>query len=204
MQSLAVIEKLKKIEHEHSVKVLYAAESGSRAWGFASTDSDYDVRFIYVHLKDWYLSIEPKRDVIEIPLDGDLDISGWDFPKALGLFRKSNPALYEWLQSPIVYVKPHPSIEELKRMSFEYFSSRSCLMHYFSMADKNLREQISESAIKLKKYFYILRPLFACEWIEKNGTMPPTEFESLLKSQRLSEELSQVIASLLADKKEGR
>ncbi len=104
---------LKKIEREHKVKILYAIESGSRVWGFASQDSDFDVRFIYVHHKDWYLSIESKRDVIEMPLEGDLDINGWDLTKALGLFRKSNPPLYEWLQSPIVYLKPHTSILNL-------------------------------------------------------------------------------------------
>ena len=90
-----VLQQLHEIEVKHGVRVLYACESGSRAWGFASADSDYDVRFIYSHPQEWYLSIdlEHEPDVIEVPIDGELDISGWDLRKALKLFRKSNPAL---------------------------------------------------------------------------------------------------------------
>ena len=94
-----------EIEQSENVTVLYACESGSRAWGFHSQDSDYDVRFIYAHPPDWYLSVdlEKKRDVIERPILDDLDVSGWDLRKSLQLFRKSNPPLLEWLDSPIVY-----------------------------------------------------------------------------------------------------
>jgi len=95
--------KLLQIEKEHSVKILYAVESGSRAWGFESTDSDYDVRFIYANPKNWYLNILPKRDVIEYPINDEFDYSGWDLRKALFLLNKSNPVLFEWLKSPIVY-----------------------------------------------------------------------------------------------------
>ena len=97
--------RLTAAEIEHDVKVLYACESGSRAWGFASPDSDYDVRFIYAHKRDWYLSfdIERRRDVIEYPIVDDIDIGGWDIRKALYLFTRTNGALLEWLNSPIVY-----------------------------------------------------------------------------------------------------
>jgi uncharacterized protein len=94
---------LSDIEKTHQVKIIYSCESGSRAWGFPSADSDYDVRFLYLHPVDWYLSIEDKRDVIEVPIKNKLDITGWDLRKALQLFRKSNPPLLEWLGSPIVY-----------------------------------------------------------------------------------------------------
>ncbi|MBS4161445.1 nucleotidyltransferase domain-containing protein, partial [Klebsiella pneumoniae] len=96
-------EELANIENMNHVKILFAVESGSRAWGFPSQDSDYDVRFIYVHQKDWYLSIDEKRDVIERPIHESLDISGWELTKALRLFRKSNPPLLEWLSSEMVY-----------------------------------------------------------------------------------------------------
>jgi len=86
---------LEKIEKEHKVKILFAWESGSRAWGFASKDSDYDVRFIYVHEKNWYFGIDDQRDVIELPVNEVLDVNGWDVRKALRLFRKSNAPLYE-------------------------------------------------------------------------------------------------------------
>src|SRR6266540_3954918 len=97
--------RLDEIEANHDVRVAFCCESGSRAWGFASTDSDYDVRFIYVRRPEWYLSIdlEERRDVIETPIEGVWDVNGWDLRKALRLLRKSNPPLFEWLQSPIVY-----------------------------------------------------------------------------------------------------
>src|SRR5437867_10530124 len=100
----SVRRKLAGIEEAHGVRVLFAVESGSRAWGFPSPDSDYDVRFVYLHPRDWYLSLVERRDVIEVPIDGDdQDISGWDFRKAMRLLLRSNPPLYEWLVSPIVY-----------------------------------------------------------------------------------------------------
>ena len=100
-----IVESLRQIECEEDVTILYACESGSRAWGFESTDSDYDVRFIYLRKTPWYLTIQNKRDVIERPISDELDIAGWDLPKALGLFRKSNPPLLEWLRSPVVYLE---------------------------------------------------------------------------------------------------
>ena len=98
-----ILKRLDQIEREENVSIVYACESGSRAWGFESTDSDWDVRFIYVHGQDWYLSIdvEEKRDVIERPVNDELDISGWDLRKALKLVRRS-PPLLEWLSSPII------------------------------------------------------------------------------------------------------
>src|SRR5947209_3872560 len=109
-----IIAKLYEIEKEQSVKILYAVESGSRAWGFASKDSDYDIRFIYVHPIDWYISIEEKRDVIEYPVKDLLDFSGWDIRKALQLYKKSNPPLYEWLVSPIVYLEHGNFAQQLR------------------------------------------------------------------------------------------
>src|SRR3954468_4332579 len=94
--------KLKQIEEHYKVKVLYACETGSRAWGFPSPDSDYDVRMIYVHEPDWYLSLSEGKDAIEA-MDGDLDVTGWDFRKCLRLLWKSNGTLLERIQSPIVY-----------------------------------------------------------------------------------------------------
>lgn len=104
MQITKVItEKLNEIEEKENVKILHAVESGSRAWGFASPDSDYDVRFIYVRKKEDYLTLCEKSDVIEWQLDETLDINGWDLKKALQLFHKSNATLFEWSNSPIVY-----------------------------------------------------------------------------------------------------
>jgi len=99
-----IMSELRSIETREDVRILFAIESGSRAWGFASPDSDFDVRFVYVRRQDWYLSLTPGRDVIELPLVGDDDINGWDIRKALNLALKPNPVLLEWLSSPVQYI----------------------------------------------------------------------------------------------------
>ncbi len=171
---------LKRIEAARNVRVLYACESGSRAWGFESRDSDFDVRFLYVHDVDWYLTIGTPRDVIEEPITDELDISGWDLRKALVLFRKSNPALLEWLRSPIVYFDRDGFAERLNTLRRRYFSPRSGIYHYRSMAARNYREYLQRDAVKIKKYFYVLRPVLASLWIERFDESPPMLFETLL------------------------
>jgi hypothetical protein len=194
---------LARIERERHVRVLYAVESGSRAWGFASLDSDFDVRFIYLHSLEWYLSIYERRDVIEEPISGHLDISGWDLRKALGLFRKSNPPLLEWLGSPIVYVDRHGLAERLRVLLRESFSPIACLHHYLHMAQGNYREYLRGETVRVKKYFYVLRPILACAWIEKHNAMPPTEFARLYADAALPAPLAEVIDGLLRRKMAG-
>lgn len=194
---------LSKIEKEYNVRILYAVESGSRAWGFASTDSDYDVRFVYIHTEDWYLSIKENRDVIEIPISDVLDISGWEIRKALNLFNKSNPPLLEWLCSPIVYQENFGFAENLRQFLKESFSVERCFHHYMHMAKGNFREYLKGDLVRLKKYFYVLRPVFACAWLEKHQTMPPTEFEKLYLDLELPLSLVTEIDRLLERKKAG-
>ncbi len=191
---------LHRIEKRENVTVLYSCESGSRAWGFASTDSDYDVRFIYLRKTDWYLTIQKKRDVIECPISDDLDISGWDLPKSLGLFRNSNPPLLEWLQSPIVY-REIPSATKLIRDSMDvYYSPISCMHHYLNMADGNFRHYLKGEEVLLKKYFYALRPVLACLWIEKGFGIVPTEFSTLLDCVITDNSLRTAVDQLLTKK----
>ena len=197
------MEALKNIELDHNVRILYACESGSRAWGFPSKDSDYDVRFIYLHHQDWYLSIDEKRDVIELPVNNLLDINGWDIRKALKLFRKSNPPLQEWLRSGIVYYQRYSFYDRLKEMSGEVFSPITCLHHYLSMARGNYREYLQGELVKIKKYFYVLRPILACKWIEKYNSIPPLLFEVLLDNLLHEGELKNEINSLLIRKVNG-
>ena len=115
-------QQLKEIERRYDVKVLYACESGSRGWGFASPDSDYDVRFLYVHPLEWYLRVESPRDVIELPIDDELDVSGWEWRKALGLLKGANPTLIEWLDSPVIYQQDEETITAFKAMVPMWFS----------------------------------------------------------------------------------
>ncbi|WP_337101064.1 nucleotidyltransferase domain-containing protein [Paenibacillus sp. YIM B09110] len=199
-----ILQQLGDIEREENVRILYACESGSRAWGFPSKDSDYDVRFIYVRPVEWYLSIFSGRDVIERPISDMLDISGWDLKKALGLFRKSNPPLLEWLQSPIPYFENSTVANRIREISPLSFSPKSCMHHYLNMARGNYREYLQGEQVRIKKYFYVLRPLLACEWIDTEGTMPPMEFEHLVRTYMAEgSELRTVVEEMLARKKAG-
>jgi predicted nucleotidyltransferase len=171
---------LRQLELEEQITMLWVCESGSRAWGFASEDSDYDVRFIYLRRTEDYLRASPLRDVIEKPISGELDISGWDLTKALGLFRKSNPPLLEWLQSPIVYTEYPGFRQALSALIPDFYSERDSMYHYMSMAERGRRQHLTKDTIKLKKYFYMLRPVLACMWIDQGYGPPPIEFHRLL------------------------
>jgi predicted nucleotidyltransferase len=173
-------EKLTEIERQHHVRILYACESGSRAWGFPSPDSDFDVRFIYAGQQEDYLSIIEKKDVIDLPVNEVLDIGGWDIRKALKLFLKSNSPLYEWLQSPIVYDESSGFANELRRLMGEYFSLRAGGHHYLSMTLNTINNDLQAEKAKIKRYCYALRSALACKWIVERQTVPPMEFGKLL------------------------
>ncbi len=197
-------ENLDTIEKKHDVRILLAVESGSRAWGFASPDSDYDVRFIYVHRSEEYLRIDPMKDVIEWQLDEVLDINGWDVKKALLAFGKGNPNVMEWANSPIVYRKVD-EWDSLKETALHFFSEKSALCHYYGTANSTLQGFLQGEMIRYKKYFYALRPLLCCHWIERYHEIPPMEFEKLLAmfdepDDVLTSELYVGIQELLARK----
>lgn len=186
--------RLRRAEAEHGVKVVLAVESGSRAWGFASPNSDYDARFIYVHPRAWYLSVdlEEKRDVIEYPIVDDLDVNGWDLRKALRLFGKSNPGFVEWIQSPIVYEAHGSFHRQALQLLPSVYSVAAGVHHYRSMARTNYRGYLLQEQVPLKKYFYVLRPLLAVRWMERYATPAPIEFERLLTMAHESDFLGAV------------
>ena len=188
-------EQLRRIEEAENIKILLAVESGSRAWGFASPDSDYDVRFIYIRRLEDYLRLGAIRDVIELPIDDVLDINGWDLQKTLRLLHKSNPTLFEWFSSPIVYQETEFA-DKFRDLMMHYFSSKKTLYHYVSMAEGNYREYLKGDFVRAKKYFYVLRPVLACQWILDWGTPPPMLFSELLKAE-LPVELIDVVNQLL-------
>lgn len=200
-----LLERLAMIEQIHEVRILYACESGSRAWGFASPDSDYDVRFIYVRPRDWYLSIdlERRRDVIECPIEGIFDINGWDWRKALQLMHKSNPPLFEWLHSPIVY-RAQPSFQEaMQALTPHYYAPLPCAWHYLHMARSNYREYLQGDQVRLKKYLYVLRPLLAVGWLESGRGVVPMPFRELVKTLIPPGALREAIDELLRLKQGG-
>lgn len=195
-----ILEKLAEIERNENVRMILAVESGSRAWGFASPDSDYDVRFIYVRPLAEYLKLAPRRDVIEKPVNDLLDVNGWDLDKALRLMYKSNPTLFEWFSSPIRYIDTDLA-NEIRAGLNRYFNPKHGLYHYLSMATGNYRHYLKADRVRAKKYFYVLRPILACRWILENGTPPPMRFAELVESQ-LPAELFETVDALLVLKKD--
>lgn len=187
----------------HGVRILLAVESGSRAWGFGSPDSDYDVRFVYAHPRDWYVSLHEPRDVIEAPLDEHLvDLAGWDVRKALRLLLKGNPALYEWLVSPITYAEEGFFRSKAKAL-FERHASRKVLAHhYWSIARTQWRSEIEgQEQPRLKKYFYVVRPLLSLQWVVAEGTPPPMQISALLDAVPMPSEVRGEVDGLLAAKR---
>lgn len=192
-------EKLSEIEKKENVTILLAVESGSRAWGFASPDSDYDVRFIYVRKPKDYLKLKELKDVIEWQLDHVLDINGWDLKKALVQFHRGNATLFEWSNSPIVYKKT-ALWEEIYEKAKAYFSKKAAVYHYYGTAQSTFQGYLQEEQVRYKKYFYALRPLLACRYVEEYGTAPPVLFEDLL-GLALPDDLRRGIEELLEIKK---
>lgn len=196
----AIQQAIDAIEKDCGVRVLYAAESGSRAWGFASPDSDYDVRFVYANPENWYLSVFEQRDVIERMLPGDLDVSGWDLRKSLRLMSKCNLAFNEWFDSPIVYREDTAFTSTIRRLIPSFFQPARALFHYLSMASSTYTDHLSGDRVRLKKLFYFLRPILACRWIEHTRAQPPTGFSLLLAAPWVSDEERGWIAELAAQK----
>ena len=192
-----VLDALADLERRHDARVLFACESGSRGWGFASPDSDYDVRFVYVNRLSWYLTVDAGRDVIEQPISGELDVSGWDLRKTLQLLRDSNPTLLEWLRSPIVYRAEADWAARLRTLAEQGFSPVRGYHHYVSMARKNLREHLYGDVVRYKKYLYVLRPLLAARWIREGRGVPPMRFAELVGASALDDAVVAEIDALL-------
>lgn len=199
--NILVPEKLKEIENKYDVKVLWAIESGSRAWGFASPDSDFDVRFIYKRKPEAYLRLERCRDVIELPVDDTWDVSGWDIDKTIKLLRNTNPTLYEWMNSPIRYIESDFSVR-LAPLMKECFTEDRMLYHYSSIAKSTVHNHLQKETVKPKKYFYALRSVLACEWIRQFHSAPPVPFSELYETV-LPDKLKTTVDSLLELKRNG-
>lgn len=199
--NILVPRKLREIEEKYRIEILWAVESGSRAWGFESPDSDFDVRFIYKRHTEEYLKLNPDRDVIEFSVDETWDISGWDLDKTLKLLAKSNPTLYEWLQSPIVYIHSDFA-KRIQDLLNHCFNEKSMIYHYQSTALKNFKRNIAEKdQVIPKKYFYVLRPLLACQWVQTYHTAPPVLFDDLVK-KFLPKHMKTIVDQLLVMKME--
>lgn len=196
---------LEYIEASNDVTILYACEAGSRVWGFESKDSDYDIRFIYVRELNHYLSlnVETKRDVIEYKEAGFLDFDGWDIRKALKLFKKCNPPLFEWLNSPTIYYKNDNFYNDLKELMPRYYNYRAMCYHYYHMAEGNYRTYLQGDEIWLKKYFYVLRPLLSVLYLMRLDEPPPLDFDTLVNTMVNNNKAYSAIGRLLKLKRHG-
>lgn len=191
--------KLDEIERSEGIRILRAIESGSRAWGFTSPDSDYDVRFIYVRPLRDYLTLRPKRkDTIEWVVDETLDICGWDLSKALQLAHKGNLFLFEWATSPVVY-RNTQTWDEVWEVVRPYFSPRAALHSYYGIAHNTNRDFLKGERVRYKKYLYALRPLLACKFIAERKEQPPVAFDELVRAAA-PDALLPAIEELLAAK----
>jgi len=189
---------LNKLEEEKDVKILLACETGSRAWGFPSPDSDFDIRIIYKHKKDWYLSLNKQKDSIALMYENnEIDITGWDLRKSLKLLQKSNPPLLERIQSPIIYKSDDEFLTEMKTVAQSQYSRIATIHHYLSMAKKFLSELKENEDYKLKKFFYALRSATACKWILETDEIPPIEFIKMVNKVELSKPLTDRINELI-------
>jgi uncharacterized protein len=199
-QNESITRRLLEIERDENVILLYACESGSRAWGFASPDSDFDIRFIYKRPIHGYLVIRDFPDTLEYPLNNNLDFSGWDLKKFLLHLNKSNGVMFEWLQSPVVYLNRDGFRESSLELMPRFFNPRLTINHYLGLTKRTLFDLGDSSHVKLKKYFYILRPLMAARWIYRKKTIPPMEFESLLGASDFDASIVSMIAELKREK----
>lgn len=193
-------ERLLEIEKVKNIKILYACESGSRAWGFPSPDSDYDVRFFYLQPINNYLSISEGKDQFDFPINDLLDINGWDIRKALRLMMKSNASPIEWLQSPIIYDEEKGFRKAMMELAKSHFIPRSTAYHYLGISKNLLQQGIVGDEFKIKKYFYVLRSLLSAKWIIEKGEVAPMEFHILM--DQVQEDIALVEAiNILLDKK---
>mgnify|MGYP003588184503 FL=1 len=191
-----ILNELKELEKKENIKILFAVESGSRAWGFESKDSDYDVRFVYVRPLEWYMSISKRKNTLEVMINEDLDFAGWDLNKAVELLAKSNPPLGEWLNSSIVYTEKDNIIAEFDKLFDKYLRENALVYHYLSMASKDMETLREKREIKLKKYFYMLRSLLASKWVMLYHEKPPillSELLTLVKNEAIQREVDKLL-----------
>ena len=201
-----VDQRLNAIQASQDVRFLLVVESGSRAWGFPSPDSDYDIRFVYVQPRDHYLRLTPSRDVIEQPILDEIDLNGWDIRKFLSLLLKSNAVACEWLASPIRYRPDHPIVAKLSALADAIYDPHALSHHYASVGRKAAERWLDgDEPVAVKRYFYALRPALAMRAIRLNcHQRPPMDLAQLIAVADVPADLCDMIAGLVAAKRQTR
>ncbi len=194
--------RLTSIEADEGVRHLLAVESGSRAWGFPSPDSDYDVRFVYLRSRDWYLGLAPGRDVIERAIEDEIDLNGWDVRKFLGLMLQSNAVASEWLSSPVRYRTDDPAMLRIADIARRIFNPRRMAHHYASAGRKAIDRHLDgDDDVPVKRYFYALRPALAIRALRLDPRQPPPmNLQELIHASNLPEPIIAAISELLEAK----
>ena len=203
IETVSIPAHLRSIEKEYDVKILLAVESGSRAWGFESSDSDWDVRFVYVHKPEWYFRVDEQRDVIEHIYNDDVDIMGWELRKALRLLKKHNSSLLEWLNSSKVYFVDKDFEEHIRQVEKSFFNPIKAMYHYNRIYNKHNERYLQNGEAHIKRFLYYLRGVLACKWIETNKTLPPVRFQELLEATVFEDCIKEKVYSLIEIKKNG-
>lgn len=195
---------LHEMEEKHNIKILYAVDSGSLSFGYASPESDTDVRFIYVNRPEYYFSITPKADTVNfMNEDHTLDVEGFDLKKALGLMMKTNPIESDWLHSDLVYIEA-PGFKE-KMLEFErmYYNPLHAMYHFHSISVKH-NDRYLKVEVTLKRFIYYMRGLLACKWIERHRCHPPVNMDELIDAVVEEADVREAAHRLLATKRLGR
>ena len=197
---------LNNLEIEYNIQILFAIESGSRAWGFESPNSDYDVRFVYCYPKSFYLSIDPITPAItRMYENGTFDLNGWDIFKYAKLLVKSNPQTLEWVYSPIQYIPVNDS--KLQELTKYYFSQKALFYHHYSLTKQNYNKFIeNKSLVSPKKYLYCLRSYYSALFVLHHHDIPPIKFDELITKLgdkvAISEELEELIKLKMSNKED--
>lgn len=198
-----IVSHLAEIEQKRDIRILLAVESGSRAWGFPSPDSDYDIRIIFTHSRDSYLRVDNPADAFA-HFEGELlDFSGWDLRKSLRLLRSSNATLFEWSKSPIIYHSDSDFLTEFRQLCKAFFQPQKALYHYRGIAKKSFLTLEDNLEIKVKKLFYVIRPLLAAHWILDFGGIPPMDIQALMRNPGI-ETIKGKLEKLIELKKDSR
>ena len=199
--------RLASIISDHNVSIPWAIESGSRAWGFPSPDSDYDARMIYVRSIDQYLSPWTPRDVIEMPIEGEMDVNGWDLGKAIKLMLKGNAVVLEWLQSPIIYRGDENFRDQMLLLANQCGNRANTMRHYFHLGTQQWQRFLAMGDIApAKKLFYSARPALCLRWmrVHHERAIPPMEFQKLLHEAETPVEITDAFEHLVAAKAQTR
>jgi len=201
-----ILQRLRQAEQQHGVRVLYAVEAGEHAWGFAPPGGVHEVRFVYAHPRDWYLSVdlEARAGAIECEAKDGVKLSGQDVRQALSLLWKSNPLFVEWLHSPLVYRHEGPFAEGARTLLAKLYSVEESVHHYLRMAERDYHGYLKAQLVPLERYFRVLRPLLAIRWLERYRSPPPVEFELLRELVADNATVSKDIARLLARRAGGQ